>query len=208
MIILGKSSANLLDCLTRIMNKNVPEKLLACICLVNISFIEEAVKPILYHAPIQEWCPELTLLSNPESMVRTLENMLTLKTDTTPAYLSLEKESLRWACSLVKNLCTCEENANLLSLSDIPLLVIELLEKSVLPPSAWTVESIEDSALLALCRFAHWPILQIILLEACVPDLIRRFTGGEDVYDYKSHELLFSLGENIDNKWMNQYEDE
>lgn len=197
-IILGESSSEILDCLVRIMNKDIPEKVLACICLVNLSLIEESVKAIMYHAPIQDWCPDLSLLYNPESTIRILERDLRLKYKSTPVDLSIEKESLRWACNLAGNLCICEENANLLSLSEIPSLVLALLKKSTLPTSLWTADSIENSALRALCRFASWPILKIMLLEAEAPDVIREFTGRADIYDYESRQFLKCVGFDVE----------
>ena len=207
-MISGHCSLQLLDCLCRIFDKDIPERVLACICLVNLSLHELSAKSILYHAPIQDWCPDLSLLYNPESFIKILERSLVLKFDSTPVELSIEKESLRWACSLAKNLCSCEENANLLSLSQIPSSLLTLLEKSVQLPSIWTVESVEDSALRALCRFADWPILKITLIEANAPDIISNFTGGQDIYDYKSHLILSSLtSKNIEEIWEHKYEE-
>ena len=208
LIVLGKSSLKLFDCLSRIMDKDIPERVLASICLTNLSIIPEGGKAILYHAPIQEWCPELSLLSNPESLIRIVERSLMLKFDSIPVELSMYKESLRWSCHLVKNLCSCEENANLMSISQIPNLVLNLLKKSELPSSSWNVESVEDAALRTLCKFATWPILRLTLLEANATEIITGFTGGEDVYDYKSHEILCSLsGQSMENSWEHKYEE-
>lgn len=208
LIVLGESSSKLFDCLSRIMNKDIPERVLACICLTNLSVIPEVGKPILYHAPIQDWCPELSLLSNPESLIRILERNLTLKSESTPIALSMYKELLRWTCNLVRNLCSCEQNANLMSLSKIPLLTLNLLQKSALPSSAWNVESVEDAALRTLCKLASWSILRITLLEVNAPEIVMGFTGGEDIYDYKSHELLCSLGgQRMEDTWEHKHEE-
>ena len=188
--ILSDSVDELLHCLTRIMGRSIPEKVLACICLVNLSLIPESKKPILYYAPIQDWCPELSIYSNPESTIRILEKNLILKCTSTPVVLSFEKEILRWSCNLAKSVCSCEESANLLSMSDITRNMLNLLRKSSLPPASWDAESVEDAALRGLCEFASWPILRISLLEANAPDFAQTFSNCRYKNDLRSYQLL------------------
>lgn len=181
------SAGKLLDALCNVMNRDVPETLLGCICLVNLTIFQENAELILNHTRTPE---ENTLL-------RILEKLLELKSPelTTPVEVSVEKETTRWACKLAMNLCACENNANALSFSRIPLRILELLRNSNLTPLCLSIESIEESALRALRAFAEWPILRRRLVEVDAVSVVRRFTGRSDQKDYRSYEILTLLGE-------------
>lgn len=195
------SAKKLLDGLFRVINRDVPEKLLGIICLVNITICRNNVDQILNHV-VEQVCNGEEEKKNTTSLLGILDTLLVPKSSpehndiaNTPLTLSIEKETIRWACKLAMNLCASEDNAVALSVSDVPKRLLNLLRNSTQDRKCWSVESIEDSALKALRTFASWPVLKSCLVEEDAITIVKAFTGQSDQKDYKSHEILTSLGD-------------
>ena len=50
-IALGEHSTKLLHGLTRVIQNNLPETYLCCICLLNLTFLAEAIRPVTFYVP-------------------------------------------------------------------------------------------------------------------------------------------------------------
>ena len=100
------------------------ESYLCCICLMNLSFLEECITSMLQHSPVPVGSDPIPSLQNPESLIRILEKLL----KDAPAVPSLGSEKfkgVRWACGLIKNLAKSEENAALFGKTEITKCVVQ-----------------------------------------------------------------------------------
>ncbi|KAL7529628.1 hypothetical protein ACHAXR_003064 [Thalassiosira sp. AJA248-18] len=50
-IALGAHSANLFQAITMVIQANLPESYLCCICLLNITFLADAIRPVTFYVP-------------------------------------------------------------------------------------------------------------------------------------------------------------
>jgi len=50
-IVLGEHSATLLQALTEVIKSNLPETYLCCICLLNLTFLADAIRPVTFYMP-------------------------------------------------------------------------------------------------------------------------------------------------------------
>ncbi|KAL9184122.1 hypothetical protein ACHAXT_002208 [Thalassiosira profunda] len=50
-IALGEHSGTLLQALTQVIQSNLPETYLCCICLLNLTFLADAIRPVAFHVP-------------------------------------------------------------------------------------------------------------------------------------------------------------
>lgn len=217
----------------QIIQRDIPCRLLACICLTNLALLKGSAKKILYYkcTESKSWrestedsvetrievhdlksftpchVPEL------ESMKEVLE-MLTKptyysyfsimngsvgeeKNFKTPQMLSVSKECLRWACQLCYNLCVCDTNANLISLSKIPQNILNLIEATNYTSTKdWSVDSIENAAMSCIRRFSSYRVIQVTLIDAGAIKILENLVDGNESQDsnlYKVHGTLSNL---------------
>jgi hypothetical protein len=110
---------------------------------MSLSFLRACADAILRHSPAPPpGCPPIRPLDNPCSLIRTLERLL-LEYDDNDASAPRCGECARWACGLVRNLATSEENAALLAMTDIPRCVLGNVRNASSPPAAWTSNCLE-----------------------------------------------------------------
>jgi hypothetical protein len=80
---------------------------------------------------------------------------------------------LRWACGLIKNLARNEDNCSLISKTDIPKCLLEMIRSTTVAPCEWAPNEKEDFALFALLHLTEWPVSREILLRAKAKDIFR-----------------------------------
>ena len=111
-------STLLFQALGSIIDQNSPCTYLCIICFMNLTFLAEAIDPVVYYAvPTTKFEGVIStqdgnlseksrhVLENPSSLVRVLERMMISNT----AYLaggvtSVQGEAVRWTCGLVRNI--------------------------------------------------------------------------------------------------------
>jgi hypothetical protein len=80
---------------------------------------------------------------------------------------------LRWACGLIKNLSRTEDNCSLISRTDIPKCLLEMIRSTTVAPCEWPPNEKEDFALFALLYLTEWPVSRVILLRAKAKEILR-----------------------------------
>ena len=129
-IALGEHSTQLCQGLTMVIQANEPETYLCCICLMNLSYLSDAIRPITFYVPssygaapysptkrsrsetsesIEPRSSEIMyqVLGNKSSLIRVIEQMMI----TNAPYLckiqskqSVQCEAIRWACGFIRNI--------------------------------------------------------------------------------------------------------
>jgi len=170
---LGPSSGTLLRALCKVIAEGEQDSYLCCICLMNLSFLEESTITILQLSAATDESESIPPLQNSDSLLRILEKLL----KKAPAVYKLrdgKSEAVRWACGLIKNLARSEENADLLGRTDIPNYIVRnILRKSDNPPSRWLSNSSEDFSLFVILNLSQWPVSRQALIEAGALDTIK-----------------------------------
>jgi hypothetical protein len=135
-----------------------PEAYLCCVCLMNLSILEDCKGMIVNYVPPGTTGAWQSPLENSFSLLRTLEGIMTkfapfLKS----TVLSVEGEAIRWAMGLFRNLSTTSQNAVLIAQSKIPSLAARFLQNSPHPLCKWQKDSLEDHALAFLVQLVNFP---------------------------------------------------
>jgi len=181
---LGPASQDVIGGLCKVIAEDKQESYLCCICLMNLSFLEASITSILKYSPSTNGA--IAPLSNPESLIRVLEKLLT-NSPTVPKSGSGKSEGVRWACGLIKNLAKSEENAALFGKTDIPKCVVDnLRNSSSTPPSRWTSNSLEDFSLFVVLNLSQWNGSKQALLEAGTVDVIKPMMSEGDLQGLKA----------------------
>jgi hypothetical protein len=80
---------------------------------------------------------------------------------------------VRWVCGLLKNLARNEDSCSLISKTDIPKCLLDMIRSSAVAPCQWLPNEKEDFALFALLHLAEWPVSREILLRANAKEILR-----------------------------------
>jgi hypothetical protein len=80
---------------------------------------------------------------------------------------------LRWACGLIKNLARNEDSCSIISKTDIPKCLLEMIRSSAVSPRQWLPNEKDDFALFALLHLAEWPVSREVLLRANAKEILR-----------------------------------
>ncbi|KAL7487753.1 hypothetical protein ACHAW6_013329 [Cyclotella cf. meneghiniana] len=148
----GDASPILFKALTSVIQANLPSSYLCIICFMNLTFLAEAIEPVVYYAISNTYdrstydkqpaptrtspmrvrsrsvagaaakFPESTgnisernlcLLENPASLLRALERMMLVNTPfLLSTVTSVQGESVRWACGLIRNVTFAGQNVD------------------------------------------------------------------------------------------------
>jgi len=181
---LGPCSRDVIGGLCKVIAEDKQESYLCCICLMNLSFLEASITSILKHSP-SENSDTILPLSNPNSLIRVLEKLLS-NSPTTPKAGSGKSEGVRWACGLIKNLAKSEENAELFGQTDIPKCVVDNLRNTTTPPSRWTSNSLEDFSLFVILNLSQWNGSKSALIDAGAVDVIKPIMSEGDLQGLKA----------------------
>jgi len=130
------SRAIIIDALVTIIQTDPAESYLACIALMNLSFLESAV-PII--------------AANPD-LLNTIEGLL--KEGVKAKAGSGKSEGVRWSCGLLKNLSRSESAATRIAATDIVGSLVQCL-KSPSGAARWSNNSTEDFALFTLLNLSQ-----------------------------------------------------
>ena len=207
--LLGPLANDLLHALTVVMRKDLAESYLCCICLMNITFLEDAVKPVLQYSPSivaipkekefqksfeikRRNKPSMRALSNPHSMLRCIEAILT-RCPKKPTEVSIRGETIRWACGFVKNVSNDEENATLIAQTDIPLRLSGYIKLAPLDLVEWTENSLEENALAAMFNLARFDASKKVLDKIGAADVVAPIIGLGGIHDFRASMIWSSL---------------
>ena len=165
-MVLGPTAQSVLGALCKVISEDKEEAYLCCICLLNLSLLEDTMDVVLQYSPGRmKFLP----LQNPKSLIRILENILNTYSPTTPNDL----EGIRWATGLLKNLSTSKENARLISQTDIPSRITETLRQVTTPSERWGNNSLEEFSLLCILNLAQWASAKRILIRVGALDVLK-----------------------------------
>ena len=154
-MVLGPNGANLVRVLLDTINGGNPETYLCCVCLMNLSILEDSKKFLTSFIPPAELDNEKSgvassdPLENPRSLLRALEHMIAIYSTflTSPNVVSVESQAVLWSMGLFRNLSTQPENAVLIAQTTIPSLAGSCIQNSPNPLCKWTRDSLEDMCL-------------------------------------------------------------
>lgn len=97
-------------------------------------------------------------LDDPNSLIRSLERLIR---DKQPFLMSkvfsVEGEGIRWAIGLLRYLTLTSDHCSIISKTEIPALVLGILERTPHQTIKWTNESTEDMTLKVLENLAAYP---------------------------------------------------
>mmetsp|Transcript_29150 Transcript_29150/g.35522 ORF Transcript_29150/g.35522 Transcript_29150/m.35522 type:complete len:395 (-) Transcript_29150:171-1355(-) len=199
----GPNARDLLLALCRVIEERRPEACICIIVLVNLSLHRRAIEPILYFPSVEmtiatsnssdtmeagsasSCCPKsnrrMEVLDNPHSLLRIIETTMNTNRPGGVAAgdspVSVESETVRWACGLVSNLSINLLNAQLIAQTTIPRQILQYLARSATHPNTWTVESVEDFALRVINRLAWWPPSRVCLMEHHVESVMAQIAS-------------------------------
>lgn len=206
-MVLGASSGVLLNALTVVMAKCPSHAYLCACCLMNLSYLEDAVEPILYFCPSNAKIGDghkchvhLSPLKRTDSLLRTLERTMVeffpyfaqKKKKTTRR--SVEGEAIRWTMGFVRNVTGNDEaNATLVSRTKIPGIVVACIQNSPRPVIEWTKDSTEEMALQVMCNLARWPESGEVLRQAGALGAMDPLIGVGGIHAFRANMILCSL---------------
>lgn len=188
----------LLNALLEVMRPPLPpETYLACICLMNLSFLEESHQKLMHYCPSP---PDLAV-ENPLSLLRTMENMMKtyvplLVETKEQQQVSVEGEAVRWGTGLIRNLVAeqhSHHHAQLVSSTKLPYYMLLCLRESPKPLSQWKTDSLEDLALLVLLNLAKWPESCQQLQNLQAQSYLRHIDGKGGIHDMRASWIRCSL---------------
>uniref|UniRef100_A0A7S2UNS6 Uncharacterized protein n=1 Tax=Attheya septentrionalis TaxID=420275 RepID=A0A7S2UNS6_9STRA len=200
-MILGSEATNLLCALLSVIQSGHPESYLCCICLMNLTFLEDAVQPVLYFSPSSyNLRASGGPLDNPFSLLRTIETMLRMYSPfILSKVVSVEGEAVRWATGLIRNAVKKEKNASLIAKTEIPALVVGNIRNSPHPVGAWTRDSLEDLSLLVMCSMSRFSDSKKVLNAVGACEAVERVIGLGGIHDFRATVIQSSLQEADDN---------
>lgn len=250
-MIFGPGSTNLIENLVQIIRLRLPETYLACICLTNLSYLDDAIEPILNYSssaitvcsnskcvtqlPEEEF--EVTtrtrlnkLISkrrttvdmffsprsstsfnqlNPtrgyihsrspslvdsNSLLRTLESMMqAYKPFLISEVVSLERESIRWAMGLLRNLSKRDKHCATIARTNIPYIICDIICDSPHPVAHWTEDSLEDMSLLVLARLARNDAVKELLNNFDTVKAVYQIAGKGGIHATRASSIILSL---------------
>jgi len=129
-IALGEHATKLLQSLTLLIQGNEPETYLSCICLMNLSYLADAIRPITFYVPssygaapysptkrsrsetsesIEPRSSEICyqVLGNQSSPIRIIEQMMIINApylSKVQSKQSVQEEAIRWGCGFIRNI--------------------------------------------------------------------------------------------------------
>jgi hypothetical protein len=161
---LGPASKDVIGGLCKVIAEDKQESYLCCICLMNLSFLEASITSILLHSPSGNG-KEIAPPDNPESLLRVVEKLVQNSTQ--------NPEGARWASGLLMNLSKSEENAVMISRTNIPNYMVEIIRAVKTPRSQWTSNTLEDFSLFIVLSLAQWPYARETLIDADAVNVIQ-----------------------------------
>jgi len=164
---LGSAARDVIGGLCKVIKEDKQTSYLCCICLMNLSFLEDSINNILTYSD-----RGMSPLEDDDSLLRVLEKLL-VNSRSVPKACSGESDSIRWACGLLKNLAKSEDNAKLICKTEIPVCLLDNIRNSTTPPNLWTNNSLEEFSLFVILNLAQWSGSKEALLSAGAADVIK-----------------------------------
>jgi hypothetical protein len=122
----------MLPALMNVIASDASESYLACIALMNMSFLESAIVDIACF----------------DGFLSTIEKLLQVNKSSS--------EGTRWACGLLKNLSRSSPGAAVILNSNIPRTVLGLIAKTTVNSSRWANHSMEDFVLFTILNLSQY----------------------------------------------------
>ncbi len=124
-------------------------------------------------------------LDNPNSLLLSIESLMR---DHQPFLMSktysVEGEAVRWSVGLLRNLTKRNSHCSIISKTEIPMVLLRILEKSPNKTTEWTKDSVEDMTLTVFEQLAGSPdgrqnlkligLLSVIQRIECIDDTSQR----------------------------------
>lgn len=190
---LGKDSDSLLSALYGVIQRKHPEAYLSCICLVNISFLKDAIQPLFLFSPSNVFHKNIPPLQNSLSACRIIESLIQTCTYP-PVTATVQSETVRWACVLLKNVTSNSEAiCNLIAKTKIPSHVVGYLRFTKQPLIKWTHASVEDSALQIVLNLCKWSESKRLLVQLNTSRWLQAIIGQGGIHDYRAGVILLNL---------------
>jgi len=189
---LGHLSQEILSVLYKIIHEEAPEAYLACICLVNLSFLGDAIEPLFFFSFSNSCNNTSTSLGHEFSGYHIMEQIIQ-KCGVLPGTQSPESEAVRWLYVLIKNITNTKRICSTIARTKIPFHIIRLLNSTQQPLLKWTSGSIEDSSLKILLNLSKWKESKEQLIQCNTSQVIQPFVGKEGIHGYRASVIQLSL---------------
>jgi hypothetical protein len=199
LMLLGDTGDRLIAALLKTINAKHPEAYLCCVCLMNLSILDESKRTLMYYVPpftattVSEnsgtpdrsatcaYNPDGDPLKSPSSLLRSLEHMIVIYSALLPSPVqSVEGQAVKWSMGFFRNLSTTVEHAKLVAHTAIPSVAGHLIRTSPRPLCKWTRDSFEDITLSFLVQLVQFPEVVDILnehhkeLSTCLSEVAER----------------------------------
>lgn len=187
---LGPDSQEMFSALYSIIHKKVPEAYLCCICLVNLSFLDDAIDPIFLFTPKSSKSKDP--LEVPQSAIRIIESLIqTIMYP--PIVATVQSEAVRWCLVLLKNVSTKEHICDVIAKTKIPVVTLRYLKYTQQPLSRWEDSSVEDSSLRILTNLSKFKESRDFLKSLGTSRVIGFIIGQGGIHDYRASLLRYCL---------------
>jgi len=165
----GQFMKSVIDCLCIILlsrksSDDLRSLSLRCLRNLSMAFSASSVKSLLRHSPCQDG-KELDALENPGSLLRVLEKLL--------KNYQLPRTQQVVLCDLIHNFAFSRDNAKMIAKTQIPELLLDNIQSSVVSPSQWESGSLEKVSLYAIRNLGRWPECRETLIHIGTLDVMK-----------------------------------
>lgn len=265
-IIERRNFSKMLQALTKVVDSNLPEAYLCCIFFMNLTFLADAIRPVVLYMPLilrdvgKSIIPSsfdgigalgTRVLDDSNSLLRTVERMLIANSPCLMKPIkSVQGEAIRWACGFIRNVTflgevsvadhniaidgsnqsdsihgdnvndsssndtssandylsgnsgrqgvvcreSIEEICTLISMTEVPRLLVQYVRDSPYPTIKWTKDSLEDISLGVMCNLAQWTSSREALRRAGAVQSLEKIEGLAGIHGYRARAIRCSLG--------------
>lgn len=191
-MVFGPSGTRLLDAVLNAMIEAHPESYLCCILFMNLTYLEDAklclVKYVYGGANEDPLENQRSLLRTVELVLKSYNRFLARKV------LSVEREAIRWATGLLRNLTSIQEGASLVARTAIPSYILSYVRNSRKPLHQWTQDSLEDLSLQVLTNLATHPDSLACFKKIDAESAFDTIVGQGGIHDVRASFLRMRLG--------------
>ena len=199
---LSAGADTLLISLTHVIRTGLPQCYLCLTCLMNISFLEDAAKPIIYFSPTLAVEGRVKRsrqlhhnpLDDPNSLLRIIEKKMEIYSPyLSKNVFSVEAEAVRWSVGLLRNLSKTDAHATLISRTEMPRLIVSYIKNCQRPVVKWTKDSLEEMSLQVLCNLVRWPKSKRILSSVNTVEAMEPILGAGGIHDFRAGMIKYAL---------------
>ena len=186
---LGNLSLPLFSALYSVIQERSPEAYIACICLANISYLDDALEPIFQFSQTET---VLSPLENSNSACRILERVIQT-CPYPPSKATVQSEAVRWTCVILKYCSKSEINCSMIAKTTIPAYIVGYLNYTKNPLVKWTNGSVEDSSLQIILHMCQWSETKELLKRLNTVRVLQPIIGKGGIHDYRAVTVTCNL---------------